>query len=84
MGLCRFTLKLTVGCVKVVLSPAFLNLYINRLILDMRLCSCGCHVNNCFICCMCYAKFNDILLLSASVCGLQELLNVCDQSVSEV
>jgi hypothetical protein len=66
-----------------ILSPALFNLYINRLILDLRVCSSGCHVNNCFIGCIFYA--DDILLLSASVGGLQELLNVvCDQSVSDL
>jgi len=64
-----------------ILSPALFNLYINQLIVDLRLCSSGCHVNNCFIGCIFYA--DDILLMSASVAGLQDLLNVCDQSVSD-
>jgi exonuclease III len=65
-----------------ILSPALFNLYINQLIVDLRLCSSGCHVNNCFIGCIFYA--DDIILLSASVAGLQDLLNVCDQSVSDL
>jgi hypothetical protein len=65
-----------------ILSPALFNLYINQLIVDLRLCSSGCHVNNCFIGCIFYA--DDILLMSATVAGLQELLNVCDQSVADL
>ena len=41
-----------------------------------------CHKNNCCIVCTFYA--DDILLLSASVAGLQALLNVCDQSISDL
>jgi len=63
-----------------ILSPALFHLYINRLILDLRVCSSGCHVNNYFIGCIFHA--DDILLLYVSVGGLQELLSVCNQSVS--
>ena len=56
-----------------IMSPYLFNLNINPLIL--RLCNSGCLVNNCFIGCIFYA--DDMLLLSASVYGLQDLLNVC-------
>jgi Reverse transcriptase (RNA-dependent DNA polymerase) len=65
-----------------ILSPALFNMYINQIIVDLRICGSGCHVNNCFIGCIFYA--DDILLLSASVAGLQDLLNVCTQSVSDL
>jgi hypothetical protein len=65
-----------------ILSPALFNLYINQLIVNLRICSSGCHVNNWFIGCIFYA--DDILLLSASVTGLQRMLNVCTDSVSDL
>ena len=65
-----------------ILSPALFNMYINQLIVDLRECGSGCHVNNCFIGCLFYA--DDIILLSASVAGLQNLLNVCDLAVLDL
>jgi len=65
-----------------IISPALYNLYINRLILDLRLCSSDCHVNNCFIGCT-FIQMIFFCYLRLFV-AFQKLLNVCDQSVSDL
>jgi hypothetical protein len=65
-----------------IMSPYLFNLYINPLISRLRLCNSGCLVNNCFIGCIFYA--DDMLLISASVNGLQDLMNVCVDSLSNL
>ena len=65
-----------------IMSPYLFNLYINPLISRLRLCNSGCLVNNCFIGCIFHA--DDMLLISASVNGLQDLMNVCVVSLSNL
>jgi Reverse transcriptase (RNA-dependent DNA polymerase) len=42
----------------------------------------GCHVNKCYIGCILYA--DDIILLSASVAGLQAMLDLCELTISKL
>ena len=53
------------------------NVFVNKFIVDMRLTELGCHVNRVWVGCVMYA--DDILLLSASVGGLQVLLDKCTE-----
>ena len=57
------------------LSPAIFNVFINVFITSLRSLAVGCCVNNDFLGCVLYA--DDILLMSASVAGLQAMLNCC-------
>ena len=63
------------------LSPAIFNVFINAFITSLRALKLGCCVNNDFIGCVLYA--DDIFLMSASVAGLQSMLDCCF-SVSSV
>ena len=63
------------------LSPALFNVFINAFIISLRELRLGCCVNNDFIGCVLYA--DDIFLMSASVAGLQSMLDCCF-SVSSV
>jgi len=59
------------GC----LSPAIFNVFINMLIQKLRKLNTGCHVSGMFLGCLLYA--DDIILISPSVNGLQEMLDKC-------
>jgi len=61
----------TTGCF---ISSA-IPLYIDDLIAHLKSCGYGIHVGSLFIGCVLYA--DDIVLLSASCQGLQQLINVC-------
>ena len=50
-------------------------MFINVFITSLRSLAVGCCVNNDFLGCVLYA--DDILLMSASVAGLQAMLNCC-------
>ena len=56
-------------------SPALFNAFINVFIVNIRNNNIGCHINSNFLGVIMYA--DDLLLLSASVDGLQKMLNVC-------
>ena len=58
-----------------VISPLFFILYINDLIKNLRLEDLGCYTGNDYCGCLLFA--DDILLLSASVHQLQNMLNIC-------
>jgi len=58
-----------------ILSPFLFNLYINDLLKDLLAKDYGCHVGSVFFGCFIYA--DDIIILSPTLCGLQEMLNVC-------
>ena len=58
-----------------ILSPNFLNLYVNCVITEHRKLNLGCYVCSIFLGCIMYA--DDLLLLSASVVMLQLMLNAC-------
>jgi len=57
-----------------VLSPVLFSLYIDDLIAHLKSCGYGIHVGSLFVGCVLYA--DDIVLLSASCQGLQQLINV--------
>jgi len=57
------------GC----LSPAIFNVFINMFIQTLRKLNTGCHVSGMFVGCLLYA--DDIILISPSVNGLQEMLD---------
>jgi len=59
-----------------VLSPFLFNIYIDDLITLLESNGLGCHVAREYIGVIMYA--DDILLLSASVSGLQNMLDICD------
>jgi len=58
-----------------VLSPLLFNIYVDGLIDDLEASNAGCCVCGRFFGCIMYA--DDLLLLSASVFGLQHMLDIC-------
>jgi hypothetical protein len=58
-----------------VLSPNLFNVYADMFINNAVINNSGCHFNRCCVACIMYA--DDLMLLSASVSGLQKLLDVC-------
>ena len=64
------------------LSPALFNVFINIFITEIRSCHYGCSINNTFVGIIMYA--DDFLLLSATVDGLQNMLNCCQMLSSVV
>ena len=56
-------------------SPLFFNIFINELIVKLRNSGHGCYIADMFCGCIFFA--DDILLLSASLCRLQLMLNIC-------
>ena len=50
----------------------------NYFIVQLRLKQTVCHISSLYVGCLLYA--NDILLLSPTVAGLQEMLDVCSDS----
>ena len=57
------------------LFPAIFNIFINAFFVKLRVSNSGCCINGEFVGCVMYA--GDIILISASVNGLQTLLNCC-------
>ena len=55
--------------------PMLFSLYIDDLIAHLKSCGYGIHVGSLFVGCVLYA--DDIVLLSASCQGLQQLINLC-------
>jgi len=64
------------------LSPALFNLFINVLINSLYANGVGCWVKQIYMGCIMYA--DDIILLSPTVQGLQDMLNVCYSVSSEL
>jgi len=58
-----------------VLSPVLFNLYVDELILQLEHDGYGCSIGGTFFGCVMYT--DDVLLLSASVNGLQLMINTC-------
>ena len=58
-------------------SPLLFSVYINDLFKLLRSSGLGCHISNVFYACFGYA--DDLLLLSASRSGLQELVKICEK-----
>jgi len=55
------------------LSPALFNVFIDKVIIDLKKLELGCHINKTWLGCVLYA--DDIILLSASLTSLQVMLN---------
>lgn len=64
------------------LSPSIFNVFMDLFIIKLRALSNGCCVGNHFLGCILYA--DDIILLSASVSGLQNMLNCCSDVSHEL
>ena len=64
------------------LSPAMFTVFVDIFIINMRVLSVGCNVNDCYIGCLMYA--DDLILLAATVNGLQEMLNCCYSTSTEL
>ena len=65
-----------------VLSPYLFNVYADVFINNIVTRSRGCHVKQTYMACVMYT--DDLLLLSASLAGLQELLDVCILTSSDL
>lgn len=61
-------------------SPTLFNLYMDALIVALRSARVGCHVDDVCVNNLSYA--DDMVLLSASVCGLRKLMQICEEYVS--
>jgi hypothetical protein len=59
-----------------ILSPILFNVYVDKFITSLRSLGLGCYYHGLYIGCLMYA--DDMLLLSASVCDLQSMLNHCN------
>ncbi|XP_063385061.1 uncharacterized protein LOC134671173 [Cydia fagiglandana] len=57
-------------------SPSLFNLYMNELIVALSSMHVGCHIDGVNVNNLSYA--DDMVLLSASVCGIRKLLKVCE------
>ena len=60
-----------------VMSPGYFNIYINDLIIKLRMSGLGCYLAGIYCGCLFFA--DDIILLSASVAHLQLMLNICSE-----
>jgi len=66
---------LPAGSGKGSLSPSIFNVFINVFIAKLRILGYGCRVCGQFVGCILYV--DDIIILSASVSGLQSMLDCC-------
>jgi hypothetical protein len=64
------------------LSPALFNVFVNVFILNTKESGQGCYMNRVWLGCIMYA--DDIILLSASIRGLQTLLTCCFNTSKEL
>ena len=64
------------------LSLALFNIFINLFIVELRTLDIGCHFNSMFTACLLYA--DDIMLLSPSLIGLQQMLISCGECSLEM
>ena len=62
--------------------PAIFNVFINVFIVQLKLLRVGCHVMSLFVGCILYA--DDIILLSPSVTGLQQMLDKCSEVATSI
>ena len=58
-----------------ILSPILFSIYINDVIMKLEKSNKRCHINNTFLGCILYA--DDILLISPSITGMQDMLDIC-------
>jgi len=61
---------------------ALAHILVNIVIVKLRDSGAGCLINNIFIGCVLYA--DDIIVLSAAVSGLQEMLNICNKTITDM
>jgi hypothetical protein len=64
------------------ISPALFNLFINAFIVNLKSSGVGCHICDQYYGCLLYA--DDLILLSPSVAGLQDMLNICQDTVASL
>jgi len=64
-----------------VLSPILFNVYMDELIYKLKANDIGCHIGQQFTGAICYA--DDLTILSPSLRGLQNMLNVCEEFANE-
>jgi hypothetical protein len=62
------------------LSPALFNLFINTFIVNLKLSGIGCHNLDQYFGCQLYV--DDLILLLPSVVGLQDMLNICQETAT--
>ena len=60
-----------------ILSPLFFNCYLYILLRNLEESGIGCHIGNHYVGCAAYA--DDVFLLSPTVSGLQQLINICER-----
>ena len=65
-----------------ILSPILFNIYTDVILRELSSLGCGCHLGGIFVGCIAYA--DDIILISASLCDLQRMLNVCYETGSRI
>lgn len=65
-----------------VISPALFNVFINSFIINLRNCNDGCRINGHFVGAIMYA--DDLIILSATVHGLQRMLSCCESTSIEL
>ena len=65
-----------------ILSPILFNIYVDRMLNNLKRSKLGCSIFDKYIGCIMYA--DDLLLLSASVRDLQNMLNICCDTTSEL
>ena len=58
-----------------ILSPVLFNMYFDTLLCELRRNGEGCYLGRHYVGCIAYA--DDLILLSASLCNLQSMLDVC-------
>ena len=59
------------------MSSVIFNVFVNVFILHLKTLNVGCHVSGMFLRCLLYA--DEIILISPSVIGLQEMLDKCHE-----
>jgi len=64
------------------LSPSIFNVFVDLIIFKLRALSAGCCIGEHFL--GCFLNADDIILLSASVSGLQNMLNYCSDVSREL
>jgi len=65
-----------------ILSPVLFTVFINLIIVRLKDCGFGCVINGIYIGCIMYA--DDIILLSATVDGLQKMCDVCVKAAADL
>ena len=64
------------------ISPSLFNLFINKFLSSLRQCNSGCKMSGRFVGAIMYA--DDLIILSASVDGLQKMLHCCELSCADL